>query len=72
VFFNIGCVDFFGGVLVAADDDGRFVDVEKENVIGDIFAAKEVFFDGEVHLGVVRKIIRYVEHVLWFLSIGIL
>lgn len=53
IFFDIGGVDFFDGVLVASDDEGWFVDIEEENVIGDVCFAKKIFFDGEVCLRVI-------------------
>ena len=31
IFFHIALIDFFHRVLVAADDDGRFVDVEEQH-----------------------------------------
>ena len=68
MFFDVGSVDFFSRVLVAADNDGRLIDIKKENVIGDVFATKKVFFDGEIHLRVIRIIIWYVEHMLSILS----
>ncbi len=47
VFVHIGLVDFFGGVLIAADDDRIVIAPQKDiNVVAQIF--QHPFFQGQI------------------------